>query len=203
MQTVIGLFENVDDADQAVEALMASDIEEENLSVIARQDVVQDVVQDVAPELVNEQVEGENIAKRAGEGALGGGAVGGILGLLVGVGAISIPGVGPAFAAGSLGTAIGMAAGGAGVGAATGTLIGAMLGLGVEEQQAHAYAEGVRRGGILVLVEVDTTRADEVRETLDEAEALDIKELRQTWTKEEGWREFDESTSPEEEVSLT
>lgn len=111
--------------------------------------------------------------------------------------------VGPAFAAGSIATALGMAAGGAGVGAATGTLIGAMLGLGVEEQRAHAYAEGVRRGGILVLVEVDLTQADDVRETLDKAGALDIKELRQTWEEEEGWTEFDESTKPESEVSLT
>jgi uncharacterized membrane protein len=124
---------------------------------------------------------------------------------LIGVGAITIPGVGPAFAAGSIATTIGMATGGAGVGAATGTLIGAMLGLGVEEEQAHAYAEGLRRGGVLVLAEVDETNAADVRVILNEANALDIKELRQTWEEKEGWTEFDASSEPDEDedVSLT
>lgn len=198
MQTVIGLFEDVEIADAAVEALLESNIQEESVSVIAREDIVEDV----APDLVDEEVQGKNIGQRAGEGALGGGAVGGLLGLLVGVGAISIPGVGPAFAAGSIATAIGMAAGGAAVGTATGTLIGAMLGLGVEEERAHAYAEGLKRGGILVLVEVEESQAADARDIFDRAGALEIKELRQTWQENEGWTEFDESAEPPEGVSL-
>ena len=33
MQTVIGLFENIDDADEAVQTVMESRIDEENLSL--------------------------------------------------------------------------------------------------------------------------------------------------------------------------
>ncbi len=122
---------------------------------------------------------------------MGGGAIGGVLGLLVGVGAIPIPGLGPAFAAGSIATAIGGAASGVGVGATAGALIGAMLGLSVEEEQAHAYAEGVKRGGVLVLAEVEAAKVNRVRAILDEAEAIDIEELRQTWEQEEGWTRFE------------
>jgi hypothetical protein len=79
-------------------------------------------------------------------GAGVGTAVGGAAGLLAGLGLLAIPGVGPVVAAGWLvATAVGAVAG-----AATGGLIGGLTGAGVSEDDAHVYAEGVRRGGSLV-----------------------------------------------------
>ena len=81
---------------------------------------------------------------------------GGIIGLLTGLGLMAIPGVGPVVAAGWLAsTAAGVAAGGA-----AGGIIGALTQTGASEEDASAYAEGIRRGGTLVSARVpDTDRA--------------------------------------------
>ncbi len=90
-------------------------------------------------------------AEGAGKGAGVGAAVGGAAGLLAGLGLLAIPGVGPVVAAGWLvATAAGAAAGGL-----TGGIIGALTQAGVSEEDAHVYAEGVRRGGTLVTARVD------------------------------------------------
>src|SRR4029078_5806436 len=85
-------------------------------------------------------------AESAGKGAGIGAGVGGTAGLLAGLGLLAIPGLGPVVAAGWLAaTAVGAAAG-----AATGGVVGALTEAGVSREDAHSYAEGVRRGGTLV-----------------------------------------------------
>lgn len=54
-----------------------------------------------------------------------GGCIGWMLGMLLGLGALSIPGVGPMIAAGSLATMLGTAS----VGAITGALLGGLISL--------------------------------------------------------------------------
>ena len=82
-----------------------------------------------------------------------------IAGLLVGIGALAVPGIGPVLAFGPLAAAIGATAAGAGLGAAAGGIIGALVGLGIPEEDANFYAEGVKRGGVLVTVRADDARA--------------------------------------------
>ena len=53
---------------------------------------------------------GAKAAGGAAAGAVGGGLVGGAVGLLVGLGALAIPGIGPVIAGGALATAFGLAA---------------------------------------------------------------------------------------------
>ena len=67
---------------------------------------------------------------------------------------LAIPGIGPVVAAGWLASTAAMAA----AGGATGGLIGALTQSGIGEDDAHAYAEGVRRGGTLVTARVDESR---------------------------------------------
>src|ERR1700712_2165453 len=62
-------------------------------------------------------------------GASAGGAVGGTLGLLVGIGALAIPGLGPLIAAGPILAALS----GVAAGAAVGGLTGALIGMGIPE----------------------------------------------------------------------
>src|SRR6202012_3561556 len=62
-------------------------------------------------------------------GAAAGGIAGGTLGLLVGIGALAIPGLGPFIAAGPIMAALA----GAGAGGAVGTLTGSLIGLGIPE----------------------------------------------------------------------
>ena len=86
-------------------------------------------------------------AEDAGKGAGIGAAVGGVGGLLTGLGLMAIPGVGPVVAAGWLAATAAGAVTGAAVGGAAGGIIGGLTDAGVSEDDAHVYAEGVRRGG--------------------------------------------------------
>ena len=119
-----------------------------------------------------------------------GAAVGGVGGLLTGLGMMAIPGVGPVVAAGWLiATAVG-AATGAAVGAATGGIIGSLTNAGVPADDAHVYAEGVRRGGSLVTARVDDARATEAQAILQRQKSVDLN-ARGRMYRDEGWSRFD------------
>ena len=71
---------------------------------------------------------------------------------------------------------------GAAAGAATGGIVGALTEAGVSEEDAHSYAEGVRRGGTLVSARV----ADGDRARLDAAldnSAVNLRDRRAAWQK--------------------
>ena len=69
----------------------------------------------------------------------------------------------------SLGTALA----GAGIGAAAGGLVGALAGIGVPEEHAEYYAEGVRRGGTLITVHADDASAPDAARIMQQAGAID------------------------------
>jgi hypothetical protein len=116
--------------------------------------------------------------------------VGGAVGLLAGFGLLAIPGIGPVVAAGWLvSTAAGAAAGGA-----TGGLIGALTQAGVSEEDAHVYAEGVRRGGTLVTVRTPDGDRGRVEAILDRS-AVNIRDRGAAYRKS-GWQRFDPDASP-------
>lgn len=118
----------------------------------------------------------------AGTGATLGTVLGGGAGLLAGLGLMAIPGVGPVVAAGWLVATLT----GAGVGAATGGLLGALTGAGLSDSEAEHYAEGVRRGGTLVTVRTDESRAERVTALLAEHGSIDLDQRAQNW-RSEGW----------------
>lgn len=133
----------------------------------------------------------DGVATGAGVGA----AAGGTVGLLTGLGLMAIPGVGPVVAAGWLAaTAVGAAAGAA-AGGATGGLIDAMVDSGVPKDEAHVYAETVRRGG--TLVSVRTTDANRATATaiLDRYRPVDLA-ARRTAYETFGWTSFDPKAPP-------
>jgi hypothetical protein len=124
-------------------------------------------------------------------GAGVGTAVGGAAGLLAGLGLIAIPGVGPVVAAGWLvATAVGAVAG-----AATGGLIGGLTGAGVSEEDAHVYAEGVRRGGSLVTARVPDADKSRLEGILDHQGPIDLQARGQAY-RSAGWKTFDENLPP-------
>lgn len=195
--TVIGLFDYYSNADKAVQALKDYGVDGSRISIVARDD--------------ENQVQESSAAAGATAGAATGAATGGLLGLMAGLSALIIPGIGPVIAtgtlAGALATTLGMTAIGAGVGAATGGLLGALVDLGLPREEAEFYAEGVKRGGILVSVQTDNQNAEEIGEILRGAGAVDQDTRRQTW-QNAGWTSFDESSgdladADEEEVETT
>ena len=98
-------------------------------------------------------------AEGAAAGAGIGATVGGAAGLLAGLGLLAIPGLGPVVAAGWLVSTAAVAA----AGGATGGIIGALSQSGIGEDDAHVYAEGVRRGGTLVTARIPDARSGAVR----------------------------------------
>ncbi len=86
-----------------------------------------------------------------GAGAGAGGAVGGTLGLLVGIGALAIPGLGPFIAAGPILAALSGVARGRG----RRGIAGALIGLGIPEIEARQYERKIKDGNILISVHVE------------------------------------------------
>ena len=129
-------------------------------------------------------------AEGAATGAVIGAATGGVAGLLAGLGLLAIPGIGPVVAAGWFAsTAVVAAAGGV-----TGGIIGGLAEAGVSDEDAHVYAEGVRRGGTLLTVRIP--EADRVRvETIMDRGAVNIWDRGLAYRKA-GWKTFDPAASP-------
>ena len=136
-RTVVGIFADRSDAENAIQELKAAGFTDKQIGVAMRdRDEQRSLIQDT----------GSSAAEGAATGALSGGVVGGLIGLL---GSLLIPGVGPIVAGGVLASTLA----GAGIGAATGGIIGALMGLGVPEEDAQHFDQGLRSGSVLVTVD--------------------------------------------------
>ena len=175
--TVSGLFDRYDDASEAVSALEDMGISSTDISIVAKDG------QDDRPSEAGEA---------AGAGAGVGATVGGVGGLLTGLGIMAIPGVGPVVAAGWLAATAAGAVAGAVVGAAAGGIVGAMTKEGVPEDDANIYAEGVRRGGTLVMAKVEDVMAIDAQAVIEHYKSVDVNERRATY-QTEGWTQFDQN----------
>lgn len=180
-KTVVGLFDSISEARHVVQELIDSGFQRDDISIISREE----------DKYMTER--GDERTSGAAMGAGAGAAVGGMGGLLVGLSALAIPGVGPVIAAGPLATTLA----GAVLGAAAGGILGALTDLGVPEEEAHYYAEGVRRGGALVSVETDDHMANRAAEIMGRYGAIDLDERAKHW-RQKGWTRFDPNTGPYE-----
>ena len=181
-----GLYTDRDAAERGIRRFHEAGYEPNRIGIIARD-------RDEAGKLAEET--GAGVAKGAATGAVAGGILGGLAGLLVGTGALAIPGIGPVVAAGTLATVLGSTAAGAGIGAAAGGLIGALVGLGIPEEDAQFYAEGVKRGGVLVTVQTNDDRAQDALDIMRRANAVDVDTQRNAW-RSSGWNRFDDRNLP-------
>ena len=152
-EMMTGLFRDRESAEQAYETLRARGYTDADINVL----------------LTDETRKGwyptghddTDLGRKAGTKAMAGAGVGGAIGTAVGALAaviattavIALPGVG-LVTAGPLAAALA----GAGAGALTGGLVGALVGLGIPEDRARLYDEGLKRGGMVMGV---TPRSDE------------------------------------------
>jgi uncharacterized membrane protein len=156
MKTIVGMFDDFQQARTAVEELMRSGVNRDDINLIAN---------DAEGKLKEHTADGhEHTAAKGGAGT--GAVLGGLAGLAVGVGALVIPGIGPVITAGTLASALASTAAGAGIGAVAGGVLGALVHVGVPEDEAQSYAEGLRRGGTLVTAKVDDTIAPRAQQIL-------------------------------------
>ena len=103
---------------------------------------------------------------------------------------MAIPGLGPVVAAGWLASAaVGAIVGGA-VGGAAGGIVGALTNAGVSNEEAHVYAEAVRRGGTLISAKVADDKVAEVEAALGETPYVDVAGRGAAY-RSAGWTGFD------------
>lgn len=178
-QTLTALFDRYEDAAEAVRRLEAAGVPHDDISLVSNDashsQYYGAVPGDAAP-MSDVHHPGTNAGASLGT-LLGGGA-----GLLAGLGMLAIPGLGPVVAAGWLASTLV----GAGVGAAAGGVVGSLTDVGVSETDAHAYAEGIDRGGTLLTVKADAAQVDRVSEILDHDTAVHMPEREGSW-RGEGW----------------
>jgi hypothetical protein len=151
-----GIYSDRASFEAAVDALRAAGFRSSDISVILPER--DRTTKDLAHEIHTKAPEGA--AAGAGTGA----AVGGVLGWLIGIGALTIPGVGLLAAAGPIVSALA----GAGAAGAAGGLVGALVGAGIPEIEAKRYAGRIREGGYLISVHGDdkawAKKAEEILE---------------------------------------
>src|SRR5688572_24816968 len=167
------LYSTYDRAAQAVRDLEGAGVPHSDISIVSNN--ADDWYSNGgATRRVDRDADGvDDRAEGAGAGAGIGAAAGGTAGLLAGLGLLAIPGVGPVVAAGWLvATATGAAVGGL-----TGGIIGALTQAGVSDEDAHLYAEGLRRGGTLVTARVADASASQLEGVMDRS-ALRTTDLR-------------------------
>ncbi len=169
---VLGIFGTDQDTETALHKLSDAGFSAKNISVIAKREGK------VGP------------IKTTGESAVGtgvisgietGGIIGAIVGLLIGVGFIVIPGIGTLLIGGPLAVALGLTGAaattvtGAVTGAVAGGIAGGLIGIGVSNEDAKYYEECVRKGMILMAVESEADRVDEVRQIMEGQKADQVR----------------------------
>lgn len=184
-KTIVALYDEFDAARRVVQELVDNGFSREDISLLAS-----DARGEFARYHQTDQEEvsrGEEIGISAGAGA----AVGGLGGLLIGLGLLPVPGIGPALAAGPIAAALA----GAGIGAAAGGLSSALFGMGVPEREAGYYAEGVRRGGTLVILSTADDALQQATEIMHRHNPVDIDQRVEQW-RARGWTGYDPQARP-------
>lgn len=155
-KNVVGVYETEQEAIMAIEDLVKQGYNKQDICVIGKDLKNVNYIADETGTVAEES---------AATGALAGGTLGGLTGLLVGVGALAIPGVGPIIAAGPIASSLIGAVAGAGLGGLTGALIG----IGIPDHEAEYYGNSVKEGKILVLTKNRMSDSMEDRKSLAEA----------------------------------
>ena len=165
---VFGIYRDRTAAESGVDSLIECGVRREDISALLPDNPG-------TKDFVHEK--GTKAPEGATAGATAGVVVGGTLGLLVGVGALAIPGLGPFIAAGPLMAAL-AGAGGAGV---VGGIIGALVGMGMPEYEAKRYEGRLKKGGILLSVHSDNSDwTRKAKDILERTGAEDVSSTGET-----------------------
>jgi hypothetical protein len=161
---VFGIYSSEAHAAEGVDQLRLAGFQNTEVSVLFAENAGN---KDLALEKNTKAPEG------AATGASTGLIIGGALGWLAGIGALTIPGIGPFIAAGPI---IAMLSG-IGAGGTVGGVVGGLIGSGMPEYEAKRFAGRIRKGGILMSVHCDTAElAKKAKVILGNTGAQDVAE---------------------------
>lgn len=153
-QVVIGVFNSRQNAEQAVQQLRQQGFTQEEINIVAKKG---------GSEERGEKFVDDDIT----DGALTGGTIGGIGGLILGAGALAIPGVGPIIAAGPIAAALG--------GAVAGGVTGALIDWGIPAEVSEKYEREVAKGGILAIVQTGSQKVSQAAQIFRQSGARDVE----------------------------
>lgn len=147
----VGVFSDRQQAEQALNELKASNFSMDKVSLIAKD--TEEGGERVGGTQVSERIGNQNV--QSGTAVVADAATSSAWGsVLVGLGSLAIPGLGPLIAAGSVGVALVTTLAGIGLGTlATGNLVNALTDWGISEESANAYADSLEQGDYLVIVD--------------------------------------------------
>lgn len=152
-QAVVGVFQSRRNAEQAVQQLRQQGFTSEEINIISKRGE-----NGGGSELVEDDVT---------DGALTGGTLGGIGGLILGAGALAIPGVGPIIAAGPIAAALS--------GAVAGGITGGLIDWGIPAEVSRRYEQSVAQGGILAVIRTDSQKVGQAAQVLRQNGAQDVE----------------------------
>lgn len=160
--SVVGVFNNLRDAQAAVRDLKAAGFRDDEIGVLGPGEHDETM-------RTTESADG---GTHAAEGAMAGVATGAGVGALWGLGIAAgmLPAIGPVIAGGVLASVLASAAGGAAVAG----LAGALIGMGIPEEEARYYENEFRSGRTIVTVKT-MTRKDEARQILSRHSGYDME----------------------------
>lgn len=141
MSTVIGVFHNHEEAQQAINELLAIGFDENQIGVVAKEP------------RPHEDLHTYEATEHAVQGAAAGAAVGLGAGTLWGLGIVAgiLPAFGPIIVGGTLGAMLASAA----TGVAAGGVAGALTNLGISHEHTSFYEDAFSEGRVIVSVTTD------------------------------------------------
>jgi hypothetical protein len=154
----VGTFSNYETTEVALRYLKENNFLMEQISVIGSdiKNEIETTGVNTSEDLVNInnlRTDKNKASENATDGAIAGITLGGFTGLLVGLGAMAIPGVGPVMLAGAAATALATTLSGGVIGGAIGSLAGGLVGLGIPADRAKVYSDLISDGNYLIMVE--------------------------------------------------
>lgn len=160
-EKVYGLFPAFEDASTVVQHLTQGGYPSERITFIVNNEDGR--LDKYTAEVVEDAVDGE-------EGA----GFGAVVGTLTALGVATIPGVGPIFAAGPFAAAL-IAGIGAATGAVTGGAVGELVEFDIDKEDAEHYAQILRDGGALMVVDVyNEWTEDKVEDLMERHGAVEV-----------------------------
>ncbi|WP_243650397.1 general stress protein [Anaerospora hongkongensis] len=152
VKAVIGVFSDRDSAEKAVRQLRSQGFNTEEINIISK-----------GQNNSGSKTYEDDIT----DGALTGGTLGGIGGLLVGAGALAIPGIGPIIAAGPIAAALS--------GAVAGSIAGGLIDWGIPAETSQKYEQSVAQGNILAVIRSDAAKVQQAAQILRQNGASDVE----------------------------
>jgi uncharacterized protein (TIGR02271 family) len=200
-KTIVALYDTETEAETAVTALEQAGVSRGDVSIVTRQRGTATGLSDDEVDRMGDHGAGSGLTDSSTHGSR---SLSDRMGMgddedraSVGRGLHALPGIGRARITGPLISQFG----GTGRGV-NGGLVPALQGLGVPYDDAEGYAEGVRRGGSLIVARVADTRVDDAIHALERHVPVDLESRRGEW-RTGGWTGFDQSSDTDYPLETT